>query len=194
MFKFLQKVKIAYVALSIVLLAVGICLIIWPSFFATIICYIIGSVSLIAGVVSLVVFFARDISRLTIGYSLVTGILLSIFGLVLLLKTDSSVMFFSTLFGVFIIIDSVIKLQASFELRVIGVSRWWINLLLSVASAVLGVLLVVNPFSAVNVLLIFVGLSLVFDALENIWTIIFISYTSKKYKKMEEDSITIITG
>jgi len=68
-----------------------------------------------------------------------------------------------------------------------------VNLILALASAVLGVLLVINPFATTNILFIFMGISLVVDALENIWTVIFISIASKQMKKMaEEDAILIV--
>jgi len=179
--------------MSVLLFAVGLCLIIWPSFITKVICYIIGSIALIAGIIELVIFFVRDISVKTVSYSLIIGFLSSIFGLILLLKPDNSAVFFSMLFGVFIIIDSVLKLQTSFELRNLGVLRWWVNLILALASAVLGVLLVINPFATTNILFIFMGISLVVDALENIWTVIFISIASKQMKKMaEEDAILIV--
>ena len=193
MFKFFQKSRIAYVAMSIVLFAVGLCLIIWPAMFAKIFCYLIGSLALIPGIIETVVFFVRDISVKSFSYSLAIGLLSSIFGLILLLKPDNSAVFFSMLIGVFIIIDSVLKLQTSFELRVMGVLRWWINLILSLASAVLGVLLVINPFGTGNLLLIFMGISLMVDALENIWTVIYISRAAKQMKKIaEEEAILIV--
>lgn len=193
MFRFFQKSKIAYIIMSVLLLAIGLCLIIWPAFIAKVFCYVIGSVALIAGIIELVIFFLRDISVKTVSYSLIIGFLSSIFGLILLLKPDNSAVFFSMLFGVFIIIDSVLKLQAAFELRTLGVLRWWVNLILALASAVLGVLLVINPFATTNILLIFMGISLVIDAAENIWTVIFISVATKQMKKMaEEDAILIV--
>lgn len=193
MFKFFQKSKIAYVIMSVLLFAVGMCLIIWPALITKVICYVIGSIALIAGIIELVIFFARDISVRTVSYSLIIGFLLSIFGLILLLKPDNSAVFFSMLFGVFIIIDSVLKLQTSFELRNLGVLRWWVNLLLALASAVLGVLLVINPFATTNILFVFMGISLVVDALENIWTVIFISLAAKQIKRAaEEDAILIV--
>ncbi len=193
MFKFFQKSKIAYVIMSVLLFAVGMCLIIWPALITKVICYVIGSIALIAGIIELVIFFARDISVRTVSYSLIIGFLLSIFGLILLLKPDNSAVFFSMLFGVFIIIDSVLKLQTSFELRNLGVLRWWVNLLLALASAVLGVLLVINPFATTNILFVFMGISLVVDALENIWTVILISLAAKQIKRAaEEDAILIV--
>ena len=193
MFKFFQKSKIAYVIMSVLLFAVGMCLILWPALITKVICYVIGSIALIAGIIELVIFFARDISVRTVSYSLIIGFLLSIFGLILLLKPDNSAVFFSMLFGVFIIIDSVLKLQTSFELRNLGVLRWWVNLLLALASAVLGVLLVINPFATTNILFVFMGISLVVDALENIWTVIFISLAAKQIKRAaEEDAILIV--
>ena len=191
MFKALKKLKLAYIAMSVVLFGVGLCLVIWPEQFASVFCYILGSLALVFGVIELVIFFLKDISGVPYGYRLIIGLLSSIFGLILLLKPDSGAVFFSMLVGVFIIIDSVIKLQASFEMKSLGAVRWWVNLLLALISAILGVLLVVNPFETAMFLLVFMGISLMVDAIENICTVIFISLVGKNAKN-EEDAIVVI--
>ncbi len=192
MFKFLQKLKLVYIALSVALFAVGLCLIIWPEQFATIFCYVIGSIALILGAIELVIFFVRDFTSTSSGYRLLVGLLASIFGLILLLKPDNSAVFFSMLVGVFIIIDSVVKLQATFELKNIGAIQWWVNLVLSVVSAVLGVMLVINPFGTGTLLLIFMGISLIVDAIENVFTVIFLAIAGKMNKGSEEEAIVVI--
>jgi uncharacterized membrane protein HdeD (DUF308 family) len=165
-------------------------MIIWPEQVAVLFCYIIGALALIFGIISLVIFFSRDTGTFAPGNGLMIGMFASIFGLILLLKPDNGAVFFSMLVGVFIIVDSIIKIQASFEMRVVGAKRWWINLLISLISTVLGVLLVINPFGSGALLLIFIGITLIIDSLENIFTVIFIWRTGKQIKK--EESIVVV--
>ncbi len=190
MYKTLQRLKLAYIAMSVALCALGICMIIWPEQVAVLFCYIIGALALIFGIISLVIFFSRDTGTFAPGNGLMIGMFASIFGLILLLKPDNGAVFFSMLVGVFIIVDSIIKIQASFEMRVVGAKRWWINLLISLISTVLGVLLVINPFGSGALLLIFIGITLIIDSLENIFTVIFIWRTGKQIKK--EESIVVV--
>ena len=190
MYKALFRMKFAYIALSVALLAVGVCLIIWPSEFAKFFCYIIGALALIFGIISLVIFFIRDLGSPSLGYGLMIGMFSSIFGLILLLKPDNGAVFFSMLVGVFVIVDSIIKFQASFELKNVGAKHWWVNLIVSLVSTVLGVLLVINPFGDGTLLLIFMGVSLIADALENIFTVIFVWHTGRRLKK--EESIVVL--
>ncbi len=191
MFKTLQRLKYAYIALSVALCAVGICLIIWPEQLKVLFCYLIGAIALTLGIISLVIFFVRDIGTPRPGNGLMIGMLASIFGLILLLKPDNGAAFFSMLVGVFIIVDSIIKIQTSFELKNIGAKFWWINLLISVASTVLGVLLVINPYGeGSTLLLIFIGISLIADSVANIFTAIFVWRTGRRLKK--EESIVVV--
>ena len=192
MFKTLQKLKFAYIAMSVALCAIGVLLIIWPAESAALICYLIGALSLIFGIISIVIFFVRDIGTPNPGYGLMIGMFASIFGLILLLKPQSGSAVFSMLVGVFIIIDSIVKIQASFELKHVGAKYWWVNLLISLVSTVLGVLLVIDPFGeAVNLITIFMGISLIADSLENIFTVAFVWRTGRRIKK-EEAAIVIV--
>jgi uncharacterized membrane protein HdeD (DUF308 family) len=191
MFKTLQRLKFAYIAMSVALCATGVCLIIWPEQLKVLFCYLIGALALIFGIISIVIFFVRDIGMQRPGNGLMIGMLASIFGLILLLKPDNGAAFFSMLVGVFIIVDSIIKIQTSFELKNVGAKFWWVNLLISVASTVLGVLLVINPYGeGSTLLLIFIGISLVADSLANIFTAIFVWRIGKRIKK--EESIVVV--
>ncbi len=191
MFKTLQKIKFAYLAISVALFAIGIVMIIWPLQSVLFICYLLGALSLIFGIISVVIFFVRDIGTASPGYGLMIGMFASIFGLILLLKPASSLAFFAMLVGVFIIIDSIVKIQASFELKHVGATYWWVNLIISHISTVLGVLLVIDPLNSEILLPVFIGVSLIADALENIFTVVFVWRTGRRIKK-EEASIVVV--
>ena len=71
--------------------------------------------------------------------------------------------------------DSLIKLQMAFEAKRSGLSSWWNVLLTAVVGVVFGVLLVIDPFEGAAFLMIFYGIALMVDGIEN-----FIAYACVK--------------
>ena len=55
------------------------------------------------------------------------------------------------------IIDSVFSIQAAVELRRFGLGSWGLNLLLGIVGAVLGVLMILDPFDGAAALMIYMG-------------------------------------
>ena len=81
----------------------------------------------------------------------------------------------------FVLVDGVFKLQTAVDAKRFGLSNWWLILLGSLICAVLGLLLIVDPFGGSNALMIFVGISLLTDGLQNLFNVF---YTVKILKQI----------
>ncbi len=81
--------------------------------------------------------------------------------------------------GFYIIIDSVFSIQAAVELRRFGLGSWGLNLLLGIVGAVLGVLMILDPFDGAAALMIYMGVSLLLAGVESIYTVICLSRAFK---------------
>ena len=77
--------------------------------------------------------------------------------------------------GFLLVADSLVKLQLAFDIKRSGLSSWWIVLLTAVVGVVFGVLLVIDPFEGAAFLMIFYGIALMVDGIEN-----FIAYACVK--------------
>ena len=77
------------------------------------------------------------------------------------------------------IIDSVFSIQAAVELRRFGLGSWGLNLLLGIVGAVLGVLMILDPFDGAAALMIYMGVSLLLAGVESIYTVICLSRAFK---------------
>jgi len=77
--------------------------------------------------------------------------------------------------GFYIILASVFSIQISTEARYFGFSGWWGALLLGIAGAVLGVLMIFDPFKGAKALMVFTGISLLMTGVESIYAIVCIS-------------------
>lgn len=180
--KFLKCVKISYIALSAIFIALGLCLIILPGISAVTISMVIGIACIIYGAIKLMGYFSKDQYHLTFQFDLALGIVTVIVGIVLLFHPEDILSFMPTVIGLFVLIDSVFKLQTAFDAKKFGMNYWWLILILSIISALFGIVLFLHPFNAVKFVMQVMGISLTVNGIQNLCTA---AYTVKVAKRTE---------
>lgn len=166
--KHLKKRKWSYVILTLLVMALGICLMIWPGISATVLCNLCGGVLLIVGSVRIVCYFQRGISALWHRYELPLGLLDALLGGYFFSHPANVLLLLPVIVGIVIITNSVCKLQTALEIRSLGVKNWWTMLLLSVFSILVAIYLIRNPFEGTMTLMIYLGLCLVIDSIQGL--------------------------
>lgn len=78
--------------------------------------------------------------------------------------------------------DALFKIQMSIDAKKFGLSLWWRILLMAILTGVLGVLLLIRPFEAAEVMMILVGVSVLFEGILNLCVVI---YTVKIIKNRD---------
>ena len=161
----MKTAKIGYIAVSALLCALGILLICRPSLSANLIGTVCGILMLIFGVVKFVGYFSKDLYRLAFQYDLVSGILLMVFGIIILLRPSSLMNFVTIVLGLYILADGVFKIQIALDARGFGIRRWWLILIAAVAAGGFGLLLILKPDAGMATAMVLLGVALVLDAL-----------------------------
>ena len=156
-----KKAKCIHIVISAILMAVGLCLILWPVSF-------IGAVCVLIGVAKLIGYFSNDIYRLAFQFDLALGIFTILLGVLLLSHAEAVITAIPVLTGLYVIVDCVFKLQTAFDARRFGLRGWWAILLGALLAGLCGVLLILNPFAGSRILFTFLGVSLMADGLLNI--------------------------
>ena len=152
--------KKGFLLSSLAFMLLGLALLLWPEVSLRLVCYLFGAVILLKGLLS-VWGYLRAEERLFFDYfGLVFGVAASVLGVFLFLEPDVVVSVLPLLVGLYVIVDGVVRLQSAFELRAAGYDRWWAFLLLAAISAVLGVVIVANPFATAAVLVMAIGVIL----------------------------------
>lgn len=179
-----KKSKLLFLLLSAVDIILGVCIVVWPGFFALSLCYIFGALTLIFGIANIVCYIRRDIFGIPLFSELTFGILETIIGLLLIIHPAGILTFLPAFIGILIIIDSLIKVEASVDLCRAGIRGWWLILTLSVICALFGIILVIDPFEGADLLMIMIGISLIADGAENICAALYVSkYIKSNYTK-----------
>ena len=94
------------------------------------------------------------------------------------------------LVGIIIVIHGINNLQQSVSLCQNRYDKWWIALLLGIITIGFGVLLVFNPFAAVDTLIRFIGLFMIYDGASDIWIMSRVSRNVKQARQ-EMDALTV---
>lgn len=188
--KSLKTYKTWAIVLSVVTMALGLVMICWPNISAVAICYLMGAVCIVVGIYEIIRYFDLGLIGVLFRYDLFLGIMSVLAGILLVLHPDGGVVILPVVLGFYIILASVFSIQISTEARHFGFSGWWGALLLGIAGAILGVLMILDPFRGAAALMVFTGISLLVTGVESIYTIICISkvFRSSGHQKIIEAS------
>ena len=167
--KQLKLAKNGYIIMSVLFMILGICLIIWPDCSMAVFCTAVGIMFIVYGAIKIIGYFSRDFYCLAFQFDLAFGVLLAAVGVVIM-----------------ILADALFKIQTSIDAKKFGLSLWWRILLMAILAGVLGLLLLVRPFEAAEVMMILVGVSLLFEGILNLCVAI---YTVKIIKNQKQDII-----
>lgn len=183
---YVRFVKTAFLVASIALMLCGVCLLVWPHFSAYALCMALGVLSVVHGVIRLAGYFSNDLYRLAFQFDLAVGVLSILVGVLLILHPDNVLAFLPVVIGLFVLVDSVLRLQTAIDARHFGMGKWWVILLMAVAGAALGVLLLLRPVAGGEALTRLMGLSLLMHGGEDLLACV---YTVRVPRRSSPDGI-----
>lgn len=188
--RILKKIKTNVIVSAFICIALGVILVVWPGLSVKVVCMAIGAVLVINGISRLLNFiFGRDGSMFS-QMNLVMGIIITVIGGWILLQPGTIIAMIPILVGIIIVIHGINNLQQTVSLCQNRYDKWWIALILGIITIGFGVLLIFNPFAAVDTLIRFIGLFLIYDGASDIWIMSRVSRNVKQARQ-EMDALTV---
>ncbi len=157
------KVKKTGFLASAVYLLFGILLIVFPDKMQILVCVILGGVFLAVGIVKLILYFKKDKLEAAMAYDLALGIIFIVIGILILIFRNRVLQLLPVIFGIFLFISSLLKVQKSADIKRLGGSNWWVVLVFSIVSIVFALLLILRPKFIVNTIFMLTGVFMAFD-------------------------------
>lgn len=167
--KYLRSAKNFYIICSVLLCAIGVLLICCPNLSAQLLSTILGIVCLVYGIQKVLGYFSKDPYRLAFQFDLALGIFAGFIGAILLLHPGRVLSLVAFIVGLFMLVESVFKIQTAVDAKRFGLAKWWLILLGALLTLALGVFLLFDPFEGGTLLMTFVGISLVADGIQNLF-------------------------
>lgn len=189
--KIMKKIKWALVIVSTAILLFGLCLVIWPYFSAVALCYVLGAALLVIGITRIVCYTQRETWRFVYRYAMFLGIIDILIAVLLFVRPYNVMILLPVMFGIQVIADSIFHLETAFYAKRTGIRMWWLTLLVSVISLVLGFLLVLHPFEGSKALMIWIGISMIVDSIQNLYFVLHTANSIRKIVPEKKDYIDV---
>lgn len=184
-----RHLKASMFVMQLVYLALGLALVFAPDMSARVLCYACGAALAVVGLLAVWRFAAARQERLLFAwFSLVYGVLFTVLGIFLLVQPDTVLTILPAVFGVFVLLDSLGRIQNALELRRAGLVRWWGMLFFALLSVVLGVLILINPFAALTTTVRVIGAVLLIESVLGLACALYTSLVLRELEKAVRDA------
>ena len=183
-----KKLKWNLVLMSVLYLGLGIFLVMKPGTALNIVCYALGGVVLACAAVQLIRYFVVERGVFQSQLTLISGIICLALGAFLLLRSDIVVSILPVVFGLFVIFDAIARVQNALDLRRCGYDSWKGFLLLPVLSVVL----IVNPFGAMETLVMAIGVILIVEGAINLLSALYTVLALRRFAKLHPETQSML--
>ncbi|MGI5856770.1 MAG: HdeD family acid-resistance protein [Candidatus Merdivicinus sp.] len=161
----IQTAKTGYLIVSAALCVLGVLLMVFPGISARALCYILGGILTVYGIIKMVGYFSRDLYRLAFQYDLASGSLITALGVIMLLVPDGVISVTHTVIGILILADGLFKIQIAIDARRFGVGKWWLITIFAILTGIAGLLLILHPFAGAEAAVILLGAALLAEGI-----------------------------
>lgn len=179
----LRKMFKNYLVVCLLSIALGIALVIEPTFLTKLVSYILGGVSLGFGVYYIVMYFIGNHEGMV--FLMIKGLILAVIGVFLFVKPDFIPRMISTAFGIYMLVNGIIGLTNATEIKRSGDSEWQFPMISSGVTFVLGFIIFINPMLPVKAAMMVLGICLIISGASNLFS----AFTSRsKLKELEKQA------
>lgn len=161
------KRNLGSVAMSLAEIIIGILLLVNPVAFTSGIIVAFGIVLMITGIGTTIKYFRTEPEEAAVSQILVKGLIELLAGAFCAFNSHWFIATFPVLtlvYGVVILVAGITKLQWTVDIIRMKRSKWFCMAISAAISILCGVTVITNPFSTTAVLWMFIGISLIVDA------------------------------
>lgn len=174
---------------SIILMILGLLLIFESETTIVSISYMIGTVLITIGALTIINFIRKYQSNIKSSLDIIYGTVTTILGILVITNPHAIASIIPLVVGIGIIINSASKLQSALELKQNDNKLWKSTMIISIISAVCGVILLFNPFEGVVLFTRIVGVIITIYAILDIVSTMTIKKNVKDIRNVIEASI-----
>ena len=164
---------------SLLFLVIGILLLVRPEQIITVIVDIIGIGIIVLGVFGLIRYFRKNTETYT--FDLMYGIICIIAGILIMTNVRVVASFLPIVIGIWMIGNSIIKIQYALTLREFKESNWLATMIVSVLTLGCGILFVFNPFKGATLITQSLGIVLCIYAIVDMVNSVILKVEIKKF-------------
>lgn len=170
MFEFFKGLKRSILIYAFLLIVLGIILIFYPTLTTVAFAYFVASLIIASGITQLITYFQSKLENQYM-YNLIFGVLLCCVGVFMFVRTDVVIMMIPLIVGVFIVFNSINAALKAFRLKAYGYEGWFKDFIMAIILAVAGFVIMINPFTAATVSVMFIGAAFVYAGILDLYAV-----------------------
>lgn len=188
----MKNLKWNLILMSLFYLALGIFLLAVPGVALNMVCYALGGVVLACAALQLIRYFTVERKVFQSSFTLISGLVCLGLGGFLILRSDIVVRILPIVFGLFVVFDSLGRLQNALELRRCGYPSWKWFILLALLSVVLGGIMIFDPFGAMETLVMGIGIILLIEGAFNLGGVVYTALAVRRFQKLHPETEAVL--
>ena len=147
--KDIKKLAWSAVAESLAILILGILFIAWPETMVQVVSYVVGAFFIIKGAFQVINYFIEKGQNDFFNNGLLMGVVSVLIGIAALVIGEDIANIFRIVVGIFLIYESLVRVNTAIKLSAAGIPIWKYVLLLALAILVLGIFVTFNDIAGV---------------------------------------------
>lgn len=169
------------IIISLSYLVLGLIMIIVPDKVGNFLCYSLGSAVTVYGLFNIISFFInKNDEQPNLYFELIIGIISTAFGIFTLITPETIQQIIVAIIGIVIIIDCLMEIKHSIQLKALEMNRWWIFTAISTAIIILSLFMIFNKEFFGELLFTILGIILVYEGISGFVILGFIGHFAKK--------------
>ena len=159
--------------MGVLYILLGIVALVIPETMERLLGFLIGTVLIIAGAVSMISYLLRDAHQNYYHNDFLHGLLGILLGIVVLYNVDIIISLVPRLLGTLVLVSGLSKLQDVIDLKRMEYGNWIFMLVLAIINVTLGLVLIFNPMAIAELLFRLIGIGLIFSGITDCITTVY---------------------
>ena len=177
--KTVSKILKSEITTTVFYLLVGLCLVVVPVQTTNVICKIIFGLILIGAGVYRVVAYIMERETITVA-DLFSGVIILVMGTFLFTNPQIVVKLLPRMLGALMIVDGAWRIKGAMRMNERDMQFWKALMIISIILMILGIVILVNPFSKVRTGLLFTGISYLVNGVFDIFALLLLKDLPKE--------------
>ena len=175
----IQDMKHNYFINAVIMVILGIVLVIWPHILGVMLCYLLGGALIVMGVFQLISFLRGERLGFYNKFVMMMGIVLVLLGIWICAQPRIVLSIIPVVVGIIVLIHGLMDIQYTLDIKKAGREKWWIALIAAALTLIVGLLLVLNPFTAYEITMVLLGVAMLYDGGSDLALLLF-SYLAQR--------------
>ncbi len=158
--------RVLYAIMAVLFIIAGIMLLMNPAFYAPFMIYMIGFMAIFYGAMLVIAYFMATNFKSV--FTLITGILMIIAGIMTVSNVFSSSIALGAVIGIGLMVVGIFKIYQAFFVKKLGVSSWWTVLILAACNIILSIIMLCNLGDAGTLITILIGTNLLVNGVSDL--------------------------